>query len=667
MQHDVMASLLILLIISVVAVVGFRRLHLPAILGYLTVGVIAGPYSLGWIRDQSDIHIIAEFGVVFLLFMLGLEFSLPRLIAMRRAVIGMGGAQVLATAIVTGFAAWLMGFSPAAAFVLAGVLTVSSTAIVIKQLGEQLELNSRHGNNAVGILLFQDLAVIPFLIIIPVLGAATGTQENTEPTAIALNIATTIGFGVLAAGVLFLGGRWVLRPVFREIARARSAELFTIAVLLVVLGAGWLTDQAGLSYELGAFLAGIALSETQFKHQIEADIRPFRDVLLGLFFITIGMMLNVRELPLILGWVVLLLALVVLVKTLIIFLIGRAMHEDHGVALRTGLVLAQGGEFGFAMLAITAPSIMTDYQRQIVLAVVIFSMVLTPFLVKFNGRLAKRIVPSYNKQRQAQTEIIDQHASNMAGHVVICGFGRVGQNIARLVQSEGFEYTAIDVDIDIVRQARQAGLPVHFGNSTHADILEAAGLSRARVLVVSHLDETSALKTVEVARTLSSEIPIMVRARTDEQLDPLFHAGATEVVSSIYEMSLVLSGNVLRALNVPVSKIIRQIQEIRRENYAPLRHTYAGNRARGSGDMIPLAPRTLRNIDLVPGAYAIGKPLVRCIPANKTIVVDAINRSGIRGESPHEETLLHEGDTLTLYGAPAELDNAEHFLLTGQE
>jgi len=667
MQHDVMASLLILLIISVIAVVGFRRLHLPAILGYLAVGVIAGPFSLGWIRDQSDIHIIAEFGVVFLLFMLGLEFSLPRLIAMRRAVIGMGGAQVLATAMVTGFAAWLMGFSPAAAFVLAGVLTVSSTAIVIKQLGEQLELNSRHGNNAVGILLFQDLAVIPFLIIIPVLGAAYGQQENTDTTAIALNIATTIGFGVLAAGVLFFGGRWVLRPVFREIARARSAELFTIAVLLVVLGAGWLTDQAGLSYELGAFLAGIALSETQFKHQIEADIRPFRDVLLGLFFITIGMMLNVRELPLILGWVVLLLALVVLVKTTIIFLIGRAMDEDHGVALRTGLVLAQGGEFGFAMLAITAPSIMTDYQRQIVLAVVIFSMVLTPFLVKFNGLLAKRIVPSYRKDRQKQTETIDQFASTMTGHVVICGFGRVGQNIARLLQSEGFEYTAIDVDIDIVRQARQAGLPVHFGNSTHADILEAAGLSRARVLVVSHLDETSALKTVEVARSLSGEIPIMVRARTDEQLDPLFHAGATEVVSSIYEMSLVLSGNVLRALNVPVSKIIRQIQEIRRENYAPLRHTYAGNRARGSGDLIPISPRTLRNIALVPGAYAIGKPLASAIPANKTITIDAINRSGIRGESPQEDTVLQEGDTLTLYGAPTELDSAEHFLLTGRE
>jgi CPA2 family monovalent cation:H+ antiporter-2 len=664
MQHDTMASLLILLIISVVAVVGLRRLRLPAILGYLFVGVVAGPYSLGWIGDVKDIHLIAEFGVVFLLFMLGLEFSLPRLIAMRRAVMGMGGAQVIATAVVTGVAAWLMGFSPAAAFVLAGVLTVSSTAIVIKQLGEQLELNSRHGNNAVGVLLFQDLAVIPFLIIIPVLGVQAGDATTAQ---LSLKIALTIAAGIIAAAALFFGGRWVLRPLFREIARARSAELFTIAVLLVVLGAGWLTNQVGLSYELGAFLAGIALSETQYKHQIETDVRPFRDVLLGLFFITIGMMLNVRELPDVFVWVLLLLGLLVVIKTSIIFVIGRAMGEEPGVALRTGLVLAQGGEFGFAMLAITAPEIMTDYQRQIVLAVVIFSMVLTPILIKINGLIAKHMVPSYKKNRAEQTEAISQFTNELSGHVVICGFGRVGQNVARLLQSEGFEYAAIEIDPDIVQQALQAGLPVHFGNSTHADILEAAGLSRARALVISHLDDSAAIKTTEVARSLVAKIPIMVRARTDEQLDPLYEAGATDVVASIYEMSLVLSGNVLRALNVPVSKVIRQIQEIRRENYAPLRHTYAGNRARDSNDFIPLAPRTLRNISLVEGAFAIGRTLESCLPSNKTIVVDAINRSGIRGETPQNDTVLQQGDTLTLYGAPEELDSAEHFLLSGRE
>ncbi len=661
-----MASLLILLLISVFTVVVLRRLALPAIIGYLTVGVIAGPHGLGWIADVSDIHLVAEFGVVFLLFMLGLEFSLPRLIAMRRSVMGMGSAQVVATALITGIVAWLMGFSPAAAFVLAGVMTVSSTAIVIKQLGEQLELNSRHGNNAIGVLLFQDLAVIPFLIIIPVLG---GHEANAQDSAtITTNIALTIGAGVLAAAVLFFGGRWILRPLFREIAQARSAELFTIAVLLVVLGAGWLTNQAGLSYELGAFLAGIALSETKFKHQIEADIRPFRDVLLGLFFITIGMMLNVRELPDTFIWVLLLLGLLIVVKTLIIFAIGRSMGEEPGVALRTGLVLAQGGEFGFAMLAITGSDIMTESQHQIVLAVVIFSMLLTPILVRFNGRIAKMLLPQYRHAQTLRNREMAASISELENHVVICGFGRVGQNIARLLESEGFQYTAIENDPDIVQQASQAGLPVHFGNSTHADILEAAGLSRARALVISHMDDSAAIKTTEVARSLISDhTPILVRTRTDEHLDALYEAGANEVVSSVYEMGLSLGSHVLRALNVPVSKILRQVQEIRRERYAPLRHTFRGDLARDNDLFVPLAPRTLRNVTLIEGAFAVGRTLAEVLSDNRTIVVDAINRSGIRGESPQPDTLLQEGDTLTLYGAPDELEQAEHLLISGRD
>mgnify|MGYP006280697261 CR=1 FL=1 len=657
-----MGILLTLLLISVVAVVALRRVNLPAILGYLAVGVLAGPHGLGLVKDIHDIHLIAEFGVVFLLFMLGLEFSLPRLVAMRRAVVGMGGAQVLLTALITGGAALMMGFSPAAAFALAGVMTVSSTAIVIRQLGEQLEVNSRHGNNAVGILLFQDLAVIPFLIIIPVLGAQGAANDAGNLT---LEITLTLGAGVLAAVILFFGGRWVLRPLFREIAKSRSAELFTLAVLLTVLGAGWLTNTAGLSWELGAFLAGIALSETQYKHQIEADIRPFRDVLLGLFFITIGMMLNVGGLGEIFPWVLMFLTLLILAKTLIIFLIGRAMGEAPGVALRTGLVLAQGGEFGFAMLSIMAPGLMTDMQRQIVLATVIFSMVLTPILVKFNGRIAKRLVPGYARSRREHTREVQQDASDISGHVVISGFGRVGQNVARLLGSENIDYTAIEVDPDIVQQANEAGLRVYFGNSTHLDILQAAGLERARALVISHLDDASTIKTIEVVRGVNRDIPIIVRTRTDEHLDMIHEAGATEVVASVYEMSLALGGHVLRTLRVPITKILRQMEEIRREDYAPLRHTFHGDRARDENDFAPLAPRTLKNVTLVPGAKSIGRTLGEVIPRDDSVVVDAINRHGIRGETPNADVVLREDDVLVLYGAPEALDVAEEKLLAG--
>ena len=662
MPVDTTATLLSLLLISVVAVVALRRLNLPAILGYLFVGMLAGPHALGLVKDIHDIHLIAEFGVVFLLFMLGLEFSLSRLIAMRRSVVGMGGAQVFLTAMITGGGAWMMGFSPAAAFVIAGVMSVSSTAIVIRQLGEQLEVNSRHGNNAVGILLFQDLAVIPFLIIIPVLGS----EAVTDAANVSLEIAMTLGAGVLAAILLFFGGRWVLRPLFREIAKSRSAELFTLAVLLTVLGAGWLTNTAGLSWELGAFLAGIALSETQYKHQIEADIRPFRDVLLGLFFITIGMMLNIGGLADIGHWVLLFLALLIAGKALIIFLIGRLMGEAPGVALRSGLVLAQGGEFGFAMLSITSGDLMTDAQHQIVLGTVIFSMVITPILVKYNGEIAKRLVPGYAKSRREHNVEVRQDASDVSGHVLICGFGRVGQNVARLLKSEGIDYTAIEVDPDIVQQANEAGLRVYFGNSTHLDILQSAGLDRARAVVISHLEDASTIKTIEVIRGVNGDIPVIVRTRTDEHLDPIHKAGATEVVASVYEMSLALGGHVLRTLNVPLAKILRQIQEIRQEDYAPLRHTFHGDRARDENDFTLLAPRTLKNVSLVPGSKAIGRQLGDMLTEHESVVVDSINRHGIRGESPSDDVELHEGDVLTLYGSPEALDSAEQRLLTGR-
>ncbi len=663
MPVDTMGILLTLLLISVVAVVVLNRVNLPAILGYLAVGVLAGPHAIGLVKDIHDIHLFAEFGVVFLLFMLGLEFSLSRLIAMRHAVVGMGGAQVLLTAIITGGVALMMGFSPAAAFVLAGVMTVSSTAIVIRQLGEQLEVNSRHGNNAVGILLFQDLAVIPFLIIIPVLGS----QAANEAGNLTLDISLTLAAGVVAAVALFFGGRWVLRPVFREIAKSRSAELFTLAVLLTVLGAGWLTNTAGLSWELGAFLAGIALSETQYKHQIEADIRPFRDVLLGLFFITIGMMLDIGGLLDIFHWVLMFLAILILAKTLIIFLIGRAMGESPGVALRSGLVLAQGGEFGFAMLSIADPGLMTDLEHQIVLGTVIFSMVLTPILVKYNGVIVKRLVPGYARSRRRHSVEVRQDASDLSNHVLICGFGRVGQNVARLLKSEGIDYTAVEVDPDIVHQANEAGLRVYFGNSTHLDILQSAGLHRARALVLTHLDDASTIKTIEVVRGVDRDTPIIVRTRTDKFLDRIHSAGATEVVASVYEMSLALGGHVLRTLKVPPTKILRQIQEIRRENYAPLRHTFHGDRARDENDFALLAPRTLKNVALVPGAAAVGKSLGEIMPDDGSLVVDAINRHGIRGESPSKDVILEEEDVLTLYGAPEVLEGAEHLLLTGRK
>jgi CPA2 family monovalent cation:H+ antiporter-2 len=383
MEHGALTEVLILLATAVVAVAAFRRLALPPVLAYLAVGMLVGPHGLAWIPDTEDTRFLAEFGVVFLLFTLGLEFSLPQLVALRREVLGLRGSQVILTTALAWLGAWLLGMSPEAAFVIGGVLAMSSTAIVIKQMAEQLELNSRHGRNAIGILLFQDIAVLPFLIAIPVLASDSDTSLAAE-----MGWALVKGLAVVLA--MLAVGRWLLRPLFHEIASSRSSELFTLTALLFALTAAAASAGAGLSMALGAFLAGMMLGETESRHQVEADIRPFRDVLLGLFFITVGMLLDVGALPRIWPWVLLLLAALVVLKTASIVAISLLMGQPAGVGLRAGLVLAQGGEFGFALLALGVSfGVLDSSSTQVVLATVVLSMVLTPFLVRYNGLIAK--------------------------------------------------------------------------------------------------------------------------------------------------------------------------------------------------------------------------------------------------------------------------------------
>ncbi|MDD3609372.1 MAG: monovalent cation:proton antiporter-2 (CPA2) family protein [Halothiobacillaceae bacterium] len=660
MHTHILGETLILLAIAVVVVVAFRRLALPAILAYLGVGAVVGPFGMGWVSDSENIRFIAEFGVVFLLFTLGLEFSLPKLMSMRRAVLGMGSAQVIATTVIAGGIALLAGFSLEAAFVIGGVFAMSSTAIVIKQLGEQMEVNSRHGLNAIGILLFQDLAVIPFLILIPILSSGGDESEVTR------SLLWALGSGIVVTAFLLAVGRWVLRPLFREIANARSAELFTLAVLLVALSAAWLTEAAGLSMALGAFLAGIMLSETEFRHQIETDIRPFRDVLLGLFFVTIGMMLNLRALPEILPWVVLILALLIALKVATIFLVGLLSRENPGVSLRTGLVLAQSGEFGFVLLALVDQSVLSDQHMQIILAAVILSMVLTPFLVRYNGRIAKRASPSYRRSIVERKEEISQGARELERHVILCGFGRVGQNLANFIEQEGVDYVALEVDPDIVYKARQAGLPVHFGNSTHQEILHAAGILSAKALVITHHDITAAIKTVSLARNIAPGLPILVRTPTDQFLEELIEAGATEVVPDAFEASLMLSSYLLGRLGVPLSKIIRMNQQIRRDNYSLLRHTFRGQEV-SDLDIPPRKQWHLQSVHLVHGSHGIGQSLGELRIEESGVIVDAIRRSGIKGQSPDPETRLQEDDVLILYGTESDLARVEKRLLSGRE
>ncbi len=658
MNHGILNEIVILLAAAVVVVALFRRFDLPPILGYLFVGAVIGPHGLGWIHDTESARFLAEFGVVFMLFTIGLEFSLPQMIAMRNTVLGLGGAQVAITAALAGAIAWLSGMSAEGAFVVGGALAMSSTAIVIKQLADQLELNSRHGRLAVGILLFQDLAVVPFLILVPALASA----ENS----VALPLGWALLKGTVALVTMLALGRWVLRPLFHEIASARSSELFTLTTLLVTLTAAWATHLSGLSLVLGAFLAGMMLSETEFRHQIEADIRPFRDILLGLFFVTIGMLLDVRALPSIWHWVLLLVLGIVVLKTAIVMGLSMLAGAERGVALRTGLSLAQGGEFGFALLALALSAGFLKLQEtQIVLAGALLSMTLSPLVIRYNGWLAKRFCAmSYLPNRAEMEREIVAGAAHHENHVIICGYGRIGQNIARFLEPEGFDYIALDLDPVRVREARQAGDPAYYGDSTRREILAAAGIMRARALVVSYDDPASTMKILQHSRELRPDMPVLVRTRDDAWLTKFQEMGATEVVPETLEASLMLVSHLLLLLGTPMARVMRRVRDVRTDRYRLLHGFFHGS------ESVPLeesdhARERLHPVTIIEGAYAIGRSLAELGLEKSGALVTAVRRGGIRGPQPGPNTQLLAGDVLVLYGKPEDLEHAEGILLKG--
>lgn len=661
METVILQDIVVLLAVAVLSVVAFRRLHLPPILAYLLVGVFVGPHGLDWLGNGEDTRLLAEMGIVFLLFSVGLEFSLPQLMSMKREVLGVGGAQVLVTAVAAALVAWLVGVPVKGAVIIGGVIAMSSTAVVIKQLREQLELNSRHGRLSVGILLFQDLAVIPFLIIIPTLA---GGADHSLP----LVVLTSLVKGALVLAVMLAVGHWALRPLFQGIISFHSSELFTLTVLLFSLSAAWVTHLFGLSLMLGAFLAGMMLGETAFRHQVEADIRPFRDVLLGLFFITVGMLLDIHTLPQIIHWVLLIVAALIVFKTLSIMALCMKGGAEQGVALRTGLVLSQGGEFGFALLALALKdSLLTPFTVQIVLAAVIISMALSPLVIRFNGRLAKYwLTTSYGVAREEAMHDIEASAQDLDKHILICGYGRIGQNVSRFVERAGFKYIALDLDPVRVQEAHAAGQHAFYGDSTHLDLLISAGLSRARVLVISFADTPATFKILEQVRKVRPEIPILVRTGDDGELERLQAAGATEVIPETLEATLMLVFHLLYLLDVPVNRIMRQIQAVRSDRYRILRQVFHGQETFDVEEPDTLR-EGLRTVTLVRGANAVGKRLGELKLDEFDVTVTAVRRGGKRGLSPKPETELEEWDVVVLYGTPEAIERAKAAMLAGSD
>lgn len=646
---------LILLATAVLVVIAFRAINLPPILGYLMVGAGIGPHALNWIPTNGAAQHLAEFGVVFLMFSIGLEFSLPRLYAMKRIVFGLGAAQVLVTIAAATLLARMFSLGWGAGFALGGIFSMSSTAVLSRLLTDRLELDSKHGQEVMGVLLFQDLAVVPLLILVPALSQPADVLLET--------LSLAIGKAVIALVVVVFLGQRLMRGWFFIVARGKSAELFVLNVLLITLGLAWLTELAGLSLALGAFLAGMLISETEYRYQVEEDIKPFRDVLLGLFFITIGMLLDmgvvVRDMP----WVALVLALLLSLKLGVTAGLSRFFGASPGTALRSGLWLCAGGEFGFVLLAQMRELEMTDGRViQVVLASLVISLLLAPLIVQVSDKLVLRFVASEWLLRSMQLTQIAAKSLGSEKHAILCGFGRTGQHLARFLEQEGIACMALDLDPERVREAGAAGESVTYGDCARRETLVAAGIGRANVLVITFSERHAVQRVLHHARALRPDLPIVVRAAEDSDVDRFTTAGATEVVPEALESSVMLATHALALLGIPMSRVIRRLRDMREQHYELLRGFFHGATDAAESLDEALQPR-LHTVTLVEGCHALGRKLAEIDLASLGCSVSTVRRKGARRDAGEP---LAAGDAVVLLGPPAALNAAETRLLNGK-
>jgi CPA2 family monovalent cation:H+ antiporter-2 len=653
MPHTLLLILL-LLAASVVVVAVCRAARQPPILGYLLVGIALGPHALGVVADDTATRELAEFGIVFLMFSIGLEFSLPQLRAMRRAVFGLGFAQVAITTVAGMIVVQALGYDWRAGIVLGGALAMSSTAIVSKMLAERSELGTPHGRDVMGILLFQDLAVVAFLILIPSLA---GSGEA---------MGSALAFAVLKAAIaltviLFIGQR-PMRAWFHIVARQRSPELFVLNVLLVTLGMAALTAMAGLSLALGAFLAGMLISETEYRYQVEEDIKPFRDVLLGLFFITIGMMLDLGEARVHVVALVALLVVPVAAKLGLVVVLARLFGSPLATALRTGIYLAQAGEFALVMLslALTHRLLSPDFMRTI-LASMILSMLLAPLLIGYANTWVRKLTANDWLARAAEMTQVAALTMARQGHVIVCGYGRSGQNLTRLLEREDITYLALDSDPQRVREAAD-GTSVIYGDASRRETLVSAGIAKARAVVITFADTPTALKILHHVQHLRPELPVIVRTRDDSELDRLFAAGATEVIPEVLEGSLMLASHSLLVLGVPLNRVLTRIRTIREERYGLFRGFFHG--ASDFADAAENLQPRLHTVLLNERAHAIGRSLDD-LGVGGFVEVTGVRRRGARSVAPDAQWRFEPGDAVVLLGKPVDLDRAEKRLLDG--
>lgn len=656
-MHETLPAILLLLISSVLAVALFRAFRLPAMLAYFLVGLLLGPKTFGFLPDSEANRELAEFGIVFLMFSIGLEFSLTQLYSMRRIVLGIGGLQVAISLAVIMMVCFAFDLSWQSSLVVGGALAMSSTAIVSKLLVERLDLNSRHGRVAIGVLLFQDLAVVPLLVLIPAISSQSGS------------LAYTLSIAVLKAAVmlflLFFIGKNLMNRWFGVVARQKSRELFVMNVLMVTLVLAYATKLAGLSYALGAFIAGMLISETRFRYQVESDIAAFRDILMGLFFITIGMLLDFHSLGGNLSNIFLIVIGLILFKTLVVASLCLLFKYEPGVALRAGVTLAQAGEFSFVVFALGLDhGLISNDLLQLVLAGSLLSMFAAPFIIQHNLQIAEFFSRSYTRNRKSQIEGIENVGKQLKDHVIICGFGRSGQYLSRFLKEEKFPFIALDMDPALVQEAASAGENVMYGDAGKRLVLAAAGAARAKALIISYDDPPSVIKILHLVNDYFPNLPVVVRTVDDANMELFRDAGASEVVPEVLEGSLMLASHALVLLGVPLNRVVKRIRLFREERYKMFKGFFHGI-SDGDEAVERAAPR-FHSLPVNALAYCIGKSIKDIYFGICKAEIAAVRRDSNPVEvSP--DFVFQEGDVVVLLAKPHDLVLAERILLTGKE
>lgn len=656
--------ILILLSCAVVIITICKKLNLPPIIGYLLVGMIVGPGGLGWIPTFSKIHFFAELGVLFLMFSLGLKLSVPRILAYKNIIFGLGTFQVLISILFVYIAGIFFGLSHIQSFIIGSAFALSSTAVVIKQLSAQKELSTLHGSFSINILIFQDLAAVLLLIIIPAISSKTENYSFAT-----FFFITAKGLGTVV--IMFFFGIWILRPLFHFFAKTNVKELFMLVSLLVAMSAAGITYYLQLSMGLGAFLAGLLLGETEFRHQIKLDIRPFKQVFLGLFFIVIGAYLELNLLSSDWPYILITLISLILFKTIITMLLTMLFCEkNRGIAFRTGLILAHGGEFGFVVLteAIKLDLISAEKQSAIFSGLVA-SILVAPLLIKYNIKISKKFFKTEKKEEiyiDKCLKLSDQ-VLDLKDHVILCGFGRVGQILSRFLDQENIPWIALDLDSVRISKASTAGEKSFYGDATNPMTLKEAGLSRARMIAVSFLDEPSALEILTHVRQMRMDIPVFVRTRDDTNLKEFQKAGATEIVPEQLEGGLMLASHLLLTLKIGPRKIMNMMRKVRTNRYEIMRGIYEGLEEQDVlEEYEDINKRSLYSILVPKKAKSIGCHLSE-IFKNKDSEKEPLLKTLIRDEkriyTPNLKTIIKENDVLVVLATLEESYSIEEQLI----